>query len=91
MRGLSTLIALFGFSMLTPHPAPSQLFISLNGMPSLRHLPVALQEPHYRAGARALRVGMIPIVQHAYYGVNMLTWCHLQTLHAEPVRGDWAC
>jgi hypothetical protein len=82
------LIALFRLTMLVTYPASFQLFINLNGMLTLRHLSDTIHEPLSRAGARALRVGMVIIVQHAYCGVKMPVRCHLQSLHADDKRGD---
>jgi hypothetical protein len=77
-------LSLFGLGMLVAQPAPFQLFTSLTPCPARASLPNAITEHDYLpAPARALRVGIYPIVGHANCNVNIIQINDLPTEHAQ--------
>ena len=77
-------IPLFGLGMFIGYPAPFQLFIFQRACRSCTHLPNTITKHDYLpAPARALRVGIHPIVGHADWYVNTNQVNNLSTEHAQ--------
>src|SRR5437016_6944234 len=73
------------WGMLIAHPAPFQPFINFSRMPSVGYLPNTIHEPLFRAGACALRVGIVSVVGRANCGVNTTLLNNLSIEHAQTV------
>lgn len=77
-------LSLFGLGMLVAQPAPFQFFTSLTPCPACASLPNTITGHDYLpAPARALRVGIYPIVGHANCNVNTIQINDLPTEHAQ--------